>query len=179
MGLIPIYIGGVNTGLAKLAGELCEGFHAHPFNSPRYLHDVIIPSIAEGAEKAKRKEKSVVISVTAFTATTAEEENFARTQISFYASTPSYRSVMDFYGWGGIAEKLSTQAAKGEWADMPKLITDEMLNEFCLVTSPEKSARELKARYQGIADRLALYTPFVPGEKDEFWKQIVSEINLE
>ena len=52
---------------------------------------------------------------------------------------------MDFYGWGGIAEKLSAQAAKGEWADMPKLITDEMLNEFCLVTSLEKLARELKS----------------------------------
>jgi len=179
MGLIPIYIAGVNTGLAKLAGELCEGFHAHPFNSPRYLHDVILPSIAEGADKVKRKEKNVIISVTAFAATSTEEENFARTQISFYASTPSYRSVMDFYGWGGIAEKLSAHAAKGEWPEMPTLITDEMLNEFCLVTSPEKLADELKARYKGIADRLALYTPFVPGEKDEFWKKIVSEINRE
>jgi probable F420-dependent oxidoreductase len=28
-GLIPIYIAGVNTGLARLAGELCEGFHVH------------------------------------------------------------------------------------------------------------------------------------------------------
>jgi alkanesulfonate monooxygenase SsuD/methylene tetrahydromethanopterin reductase-like flavin-dependent oxidoreductase (luciferase family) len=63
--------------------------------------------------------------------------------------------------------------------EMSTLITDEMLNEFCLVTSPEKLAEELKARYKGIADRLALYTPFVPGERDEFWKRIVSEINLE
>src|SRR5512145_1037493 len=36
-GPIPIYIAGVNTGLAKLAGEVCEGFHAHPFHSVRYL----------------------------------------------------------------------------------------------------------------------------------------------
>jgi probable F420-dependent oxidoreductase len=178
-GLIPIYIAGVNTGLAKLAGELCEGFHVHPFNSPRYLHQVILPAIAEGADKAKRKGENVVISVTAFAATSAEEENFARTQISFYASTPSYRSVMDFYGWGGVAEKLSAHAAKGEWPEMPTLIADEMLNEFCLVTSPEKLAGELKVRYKGIADRLALYTPFVPGERDEFWKKIASEINPE
>src|SRR5512139_2806528 len=33
---IPIYIAGVNTGMARLAGELCEGFHAHPFHSLRY-----------------------------------------------------------------------------------------------------------------------------------------------
>ncbi|MCF6277601.1 MAG: LLM class flavin-dependent oxidoreductase, partial [Anaerolineales bacterium] len=39
---IPIYIAGVNTGLARLAGEVCDGFHAHPFNSPRYLREVLV-----------------------------------------------------------------------------------------------------------------------------------------
>ncbi len=82
---------------------------------------------------------------------------------------------MDFHGWGETAEKLSAHAAKGEWTEMPMLITDEMLNEFCLVTSPEKLADELKTRYDGIADRLTLYTPFVPGEKDEFWKRLATE----
>ena len=42
---------GVNTGLAKLAGELCDGFHAHPFNSPRYMREVILPAIEEGLKK--------------------------------------------------------------------------------------------------------------------------------
>jgi probable F420-dependent oxidoreductase len=52
---IPIYIAGVNTSLAKLAGELCEGFHVHPFHSVRYLREVILPAIEEGAEKEGRK----------------------------------------------------------------------------------------------------------------------------
>src|SRR5258706_13309654 len=46
---IPIYIAGVNTGLARLAGELCEGFHAHPFHSVSYLRDVILTTIEAGA----------------------------------------------------------------------------------------------------------------------------------
>ncbi|MCL4527863.1 MAG: TIGR03617 family F420-dependent LLM class oxidoreductase [Chloroflexi bacterium] len=174
---IPIFIAGVNTGLAKLAGELCEGFHVHPFNSPRYLKKIMLPAIDEGAKKANRRKQEVTVSVTAFVATSSEEENFARAQLSFYASTPSYRSVMDFHGWGEVAEKLSAHAAKGEWAEMPMLITDEMLNEFCLVTSPEKLASDLRTRYDGIADRLTLYTPFIPGEKDEFWKGLASSIN--
>gem|GEM_PF-367068 len=37
---IPIYIAGVNTGLAHLAGEVCDGFHAHPLTSARYLREV-------------------------------------------------------------------------------------------------------------------------------------------
>ncbi len=171
-GLIPIYIAGVNTGLAKLAGELCEGFHAHPFNSPRYLREVMLPAMEEGLQKSGRKREDISVSVTAFTATSPEEENFARAQLSFYASTPSYRAVMDFHGWGATAEKLSAHAAKGEWTEMPMLITDEMLNEFCLVTDESNLASALKERYNGIADRLTLYIPFVPGERDEFWKKL-------
>jgi len=52
------------------------------------------------------------------------------------------------------------------------LITDEMLNEFCLVTTQENLAADLKKRYDGIADRLTLYTPFVPKEKDDWWREL-------
>ena len=184
-GLIPIYIAGVNKGLAKLAGGICDGFHVHPFHSVRYLKEVMIPAIEEGAVKEGRKRKDVGVSVTAFVATTPEEMNFARAQISFYASTPSYRPVMDLHGWSDVAEKLSAHAAKGEWAEMPMLITDEMLSEFCLVTDESNLAGELKKRYAGpstgsgqrIADRLTLYTPFVPEERDEWWKRLAQQFN--
>lgn len=175
--LIPIYIAGVNTGLAKLAGELCEGFHAHPFNSTRYLKEVILPAIEEGLQKGSRKRSDIAVSVTAFVATSPEEEAFARMQIAFYASTPSYHAVMALHGWGETAEKLSGFAAKGEWAEMPMLITDEMLREFCLVTDEKNLASALKKRYEGIADRLTLYTPFVPGERDEWWRILTKQFN--
>ena len=167
---IPIYVAGVNTGLAKLAGELCEGFHAHPFHSVRYLKEVLIPAMEEGALKERRQREDISVSVTAFVATTPEEIDFARAQISFYASTPSYRPVMDLHGWSDVAERLSFHAAHGEWTEMPMLITDEMLDEFCLVTDDANLASDVKKRYDGIADRLTLYSPFVPGEKDEWWK---------
>lgn len=173
--LIPIYIAGVNTGLAQLAGELCEGFHVHPFHSVRYLGEVILPAIEEGTRKEGRKRDDVAVAITAFVATTPEELNFARAQISFYASTPSYRPVMDLHGWTEAAEMLSAHAARGEWAEMPVLITDEMLNEFCLVTEESGLAEQLKNRYDGIADRLSIYTPFVPREKDGWWKRLAGQ----
>ncbi|HEY5902301.1 MAG TPA: TIGR03617 family F420-dependent LLM class oxidoreductase, partial [Anaerolineales bacterium] len=74
---IPIYIAGVNRGLAHLAGELCEGFHAHPFHSLRYLNEVILPGIQEGARKAGRSRADVQVVAAAFIATTPEEANFA------------------------------------------------------------------------------------------------------
>ena len=174
---IPIYIAGVNTGLARLAGELCEGFHAHPFNSPRYMNEVILPALEEGLQKNGRTRKDITVSMTPFVATSPEEESFARMQIAFYASTPSYLSVMELHGWAETAQKLSGYAAKGEWAEMPMLITDEMLNEFCLITTQKSLTNDLKKRYDGIADRLTLYTPFVPNEKDEWWRELAGAFN--
>jgi probable F420-dependent oxidoreductase len=173
---IPIYIAGVNTGLATLAGELCDGFHVHPFHSVKYVRDVILPAMEEGRNKERRKREEVAVSVTAFVATTPEEMNFARAQIAFYASTPSYRSVMALHGWGDVAEKLSVHAARGEWMEMPMLVTDEMLGEFCLVTEEEHLADGLQKRYEGIADRLALYLPFIPGENEERWQKLTGAV---
>ncbi len=173
---IPIYIAGVNEGLAKLAGEMCEGFHVHPFHSVRYLREIILPAIEKGLGKDGRKREDLSVSVTAFVATSAEGQSFARSQIAFYASTPSYRAVMALHGWADVAERLSAHAAKGEWAEMPVLISDEMLREFCVATEEERLPAALKERYAGVVDRLTIYTPFVPGQRDEFWKRLVGEL---
>jgi probable F420-dependent oxidoreductase len=173
---IPIYIAGVNPGLAGLAGELCEGFIAHPFHSPRYLSEVIQPAIREGAARAGRKADDVAITVTAFVATSPQARESARSQLAFYASTPSYRAVMALHGWADVAEQLSAHAARSEWDQMPARITDEMLAEFCLLTDESQLAVALKQRYDGIADRLGLYSPFVPGEKDAVWKRLVEAL---
>ena len=49
-----IYIAGVNEYMCRLAGELCDGFHIHPFHSIKYLDDVVFPNIQRGFEKAGR-----------------------------------------------------------------------------------------------------------------------------
>ena len=173
---IPIYIAGVNTGLARLAGEAADGFVVHPFHSPRYLQEVILPAIELGAEKAGRSRSDVSISVTAFVVTTPEERLFARMQIAFYASTPSYRPVMALHGWERVAEQLSGLAARGQWDEMPALIDEEMLASFAVeVPSPELPAA-LAERYHGLADRLGLYMPFMPGERDAFWRDLLKKI---
>lgn len=170
---IPIFIAGVNTGLAQLAGEVSDGFHAHPFHSPGYLREVILPAIEKGLKKAQRQRSNVQISTTVFAVTTPDEEAFARAQIAFYASTPSYRSVMAHHGWGEVADKLSALARQGQWGEMVGLIDKQILETFALVSPPEELAGRLIARYKGLTDRLGLYLPFTPGQRDDFWKMIV------
>ena len=173
---IPIYIAGVNTGLAKLAGEVADGFHAHPLNSPRYLKEVIVPAIEDGASQAGRSRADVAVSVSVFVVTNSHEKHFMQQQISFYASTPSYRKVFALHGWDEIAERLSSLAGRGKWGEMPDLISDEILSTFAVVAEPEDVPIVLRERYEGLADRLGLYIPYVPGERDEFWSDLLKEL---
>jgi probable F420-dependent oxidoreductase len=170
---IPIYIAGVNAGMAGLAGEIADGFLIHPFNSPRYLREVILPAIKRGVKKTGREPGDVSLSVTSFVITNSEEREFARLQIAFYASTPSYRPVMALYGWDHVAETLSSLASRAKWAEMGGLISDEMLGEFATIATPEDLPAALLTRYSDIADRLTLYIPFIPGEKDPFWERLI------
>lgn len=173
---IPIYIAGVNTGMAKLAGEVADGFLVHPFHSPRYLREVILPALERGAVTAGRSREDIAVSVTAFSITDSEDKEFARQQISFYASTPSYRPVMELYEWGAVAEQLSTMASRKMWADMPGLINDRMLAEFATIATQKDLPAALLERYHDIANRITIYTPFVPSEKDSFWQNLIKEM---
>ena len=180
---IPIYIAGVNTRLACLAGELCEGFHVHPFHTPEYVRQIVKPAVAEGAEKESRTLEDVELATSVFVITGENEEAVEdqrekmRAQAAFYASTPTYRTVLEVHGWGDVGEKLGGLARDKKWDEMPKLITDEMLHTFAVEAAPDEVGPALKERYEGLIDRVGLYLPFTPGERDEFWRKAVETIN--
>ena len=173
---VPIYIAGVNTGLCRLAGEVADGMLAHPYHSVRYLQEVVRPAVAAGAARAGRDPALIHVAVTALVATTQDEAEFARSQIAFYGSTPSYRPVMALHGWGEVADQLRALARGGEWGEMGGRITDEMLHTFAVVAPEQELATTLRRRYAGLADRLSLYLPFSPGERDNFWRNLAAEL---
>src|SRR5512135_935574 len=62
---IPIFIAGVGEPLCRLAGEVADGFHVHPYHTRQYLSEMILPSIEQGARKADRDLKSIEIATLA------------------------------------------------------------------------------------------------------------------
>ncbi len=180
---IPIYIAGVNENICRLAGELCDGLHAHPFNSPKYLREFVMPHIDEGLAKSKRARKDFAIFTTAFAAIGKNDEEVARAregvrqQISFYASTRTYQVVLDTHGWGDVAARLNEKAAKGDWGAMAKEITDEMLDVYSVTGSVDNIAERIKARYAGLLDRVAFYTPYRLNIDRDGWRHLCQQFN--
>ena len=179
---IPIYIAGVNQRLCQLAGELCDGFHVHPFHTVAYLRERIRPWVAEGAEQAGRSVEDVVFSTTVFAIVGDTEQERAmrrqevRMQIAFYASTPSYRPVLEQHGWGEIGEQLGRLAVRKEWMAMPALISDEMVDTFAVTGTWEEIGPAIQERYGDLLQRATLYIPFKPGENDDGWRRLLASI---
>jgi probable F420-dependent oxidoreductase len=175
---IPIYIAAVNEYMCRLAGELCEGIHVHPFHSIRYLNESLLPEVRQGLAKGSRTRADLTLSSSAFviTGSTPEEidrvKDSVRMQIAFYASTRTYIRVLEAHGWGDTCVRLNEKAAKGDWAGMGREITDDMLDVFAVTAPPDEIAAKVRAKYDGLLDRVTFYVPFTTGD-DERWKRIV------
>ncbi len=176
-GGIPIYIAGVNTGLARLAGELCEGFHVHSFHTPRYLREVLMPAFAAGRERGSVRQP-LSLSCAVFVVTGADDEEveesklLTKSQIAFYASTPSYQPVLELHGWQDLAPKLNTLLRRNRWNELHELISDDMLEQFAVIAPPDELPYKLRERYNGLLDRAGFYLPFEPsdGSKQLIWQ---------
>jgi probable F420-dependent oxidoreductase len=179
---IPVYIAGVNPGLCRLAGEACEGFHVHPFHSPEYVRRVVLPAVEEGAAKAGRSTGEVELATSVFVITGESSEEAERqrermrAQLAFYASTPTYRVVLEVHGWERVGEELSKLAAAKKWEEMPKLVSDEMLAAFAVEAAPDELGAAVRERYEGLIGRVAFYLPFEPGENRAFWRAAVRSV---
>jgi probable F420-dependent oxidoreductase len=174
---VPVYVAGVNRGLCRLAGELADGFLVHPLHSVRYLREFVLPQITDGLEGAGRRREDIQIYVPVMIAPgenraeVAAAVERARGRIAFYASTPSYRPVLDILGYGDVADRLRQMVAARQTADLAAQVPDGVVEAIVVRGSYEEIGRELRARYTGLADRVASYWPFTPADRAG-WKRM-------
>jgi probable F420-dependent oxidoreductase len=164
--------------MCRLTGELADGFHLHPFHSIKYVRETVLPNIEAGAAKAGRKREDVTLATTAFVIMGKDRDEIERAkapvrqQISFYASTRTYIGVLEAHGWGETCYRLNEKAAKGDWAGMASLITDEMLEVFAVQVTYDEIPDLLRRKYAGVIDRLGFYTAMRPGD-DALWSRLI------
>ena len=174
-----VFLAAVGEAMTELCGEVADGMHTHAFTTPRYIAEVSLPALQRGIEKAGRTRADVEICCPAFVVTGTTEEEMAaaatamRRQISFYGSTPAYRGVLDVHGWGDLQLELRTLSMRGEWEAMGDLITDDILETFAVVEPLDRVAAAVRARYEGVVDRIMMG---LPNATDEQAAQVLTEL---
>src|SRR5438874_642542 len=63
---IPIFIAGVNQYMCRMAGEVCDGLHVHPFHTPRYLPEYVHPAVDDGWRASGRTRQNFTYATAAF-----------------------------------------------------------------------------------------------------------------
>jgi probable F420-dependent oxidoreductase len=160
---VPVYIAGVGPYLSRLAGEICQGFHVHPFHTIRYLDEVVIPGITNGAEATGRGLEDVARVTTVFVMTGANDSEIeqamepVRQQISFYASTPSYQPVLAANQWE-FGEELIAMSKRGQWVEMASLVPDEAVLEVGVAAPIDRLGDAIRERYGDRVQRVGFYT---------------------
>ena len=93
------------------------------------------------------------------------------------APDPVPGTVLEVHGLEEAGERLGKLARDKKWGEMSGLVTDEMLRTFAVEAAPDEIGPALRDRYEGLIERVALYLPFVPGERDDLWRATISALH--
>jgi probable F420-dependent oxidoreductase len=163
---IPIYVAGVNAYMCRMAGEVCDGLHVHPFHTTKYLREFVQPSVNEGLKTSGHSREDFSYATACFVivgdteSERAENAAAVRQQIAFYASTRTYEPVLAAHGWEAAGPELHRKSLEGDWKGMARLVNDEMLDAVAVSGTYETIGKQLRERYAGLLDRIALYQPY-------------------
>jgi probable F420-dependent oxidoreductase len=176
----PIYLGGFGPKMVEAAGEVADGFIAHPFSSRRSLLEETLPALERGLARAGRGREDLKIICATIVVTADDEDSFVRVkeavrgQLAFYGSTPIYRSTLDRHGLGELHVELNRLSKRGRWNEMAGLIDDSLLEEIAVVGPPAEIAGAIAARLDGIADAVSLTNNRAPDPGH--WAGVVADL---
>jgi probable F420-dependent oxidoreductase len=180
---IPIFVAAVNPFMCGVAGEHCDGMHVHPFNSPKYLREIVQPAVNAGLAKSGRNRPDFTYATSSFVVVgdtpeeRSEQAQMVKQQIAFYGSTRTYQPVLECHGWGDVTAKLHRKSIEGDWKGMADLITDEMLDAYAVTAPYDRLKAAMEARYAGLLDRTALYQPYPPRQDDPRLPALIKSFN--
>jgi len=174
-----IYNGAVNAYNSRVAGQVTDGVMLHSLTSGDYVRQVIKPNLEKGAEQGGRAPAQAKISGGGFIITGPNKssiqamEGEVRRRISFYASTRTYFPVLECHGFTEIGQQLHEMSLEGRWAEMAELVSDDMLDAFCVRGEYDEVAGKFLERYGDLIDEVSFSPHTAEPMEDAQLKKII------
>jgi probable F420-dependent oxidoreductase len=157
-----VLLAAVGTAMTQVAAEVADGLLVHSYTTRRYLSEVTIPTLNAALQQAGRSRDDFEVKYPPFVVTGSNPEEMeaearaTKERIAFYASTPTYRPVLELHGWGDLQRDLNKLARAGEWKAMGQLIDDEILRAFAVVAPTSELPAALAQWLGGMVDRTSI-----------------------
>lgn len=165
---IPIHLAAVGPKMVELAAEFADGIILHTFTNKKYLETVTYPAIQRGLEKSGRTMDDLEISIPLFMVMGDTDEELlvqrdkVAAQIAFYASTPSYRPVLEAIGLGELQPDLTAFSKSGDWARAIEILPDDIVDQFAIQGRPEDMPALARTRLGDTVGRTSSYYGWPP-----------------
>jgi probable F420-dependent oxidoreductase len=165
--LPPIAMAAVGPLMLKTAARVADSVRLHSFATRKYVDEVVRPLLATELVANGKSFEHFEMTGGGFIATGPDEKAVreaaekVRYRVAFYGSTPAYRGVFDQHGIGDLGIKLNAMSRQGQWNDMARQVSDDVLDLFVARAPYEGLAEAVQQRYGGIVD--AVSVDFVAG----------------
>ncbi len=144
---IPIYVGAMQEGMCRMAGDVADGLMPHSICSPSWIKEVMLPNVNKGLTRSGRKREDfdfcACISV-AITNDRRQGIHDYKDTIAFSAVTRLYQPIFDWHGFGKEAANIrDIFLNKGYCPEVIEAVPDEMVEAFAVVGSVDEVRRRV------------------------------------
>jgi len=136
---------------------VADGVLGHPMTSPAWVREVVRPAVDKGAGAAGRDPSEVNVStgvVLQMSDDRDEARREAALQVAFYATTRTYRPVLELHGFDDLVDPLRVAFAGRDYAEMARLALP--MADVLAVYGTADECREKLAGFDGLVDRIIL-----------------------
>lgn len=163
---VPLYIAAVGAKMTELGGELADGLMMYMIPLSRMPR--MLAARDRGAEKGGRQGPDVEINVALHTFLTddlAMAREKARETLTYWLALPAYNQSIRESGFEAEADRILAAFNENDQKRLRAGITDEIIDQFCLVGPADRCRDRLEAfRSAGVDVPLLMIDPAKPGE---------------
>ncbi|MCH7740254.1 MAG: TIGR03617 family F420-dependent LLM class oxidoreductase [Chloroflexi bacterium] len=156
-----IFLAAVGPAMTRVAGRVADGLLPHSFTTGKYVREVTLPNLEQGAREAGRDVSDIEIAAGGMMALAESEDELEaqlrdlRSRVAFYGSTRTYAPVFAAHGQEDLGRQLHEMSVTNRWDEMPDAVPVDVVREFVTAGTWDSMPGEIERRL-GYASRVSI-----------------------
>ena len=142
-------VAAVGPVMLKVAAEESDDVKLHSFCTRKYLSRASCPRRRGPGRRRAARARAFEISGGGFVVTGKDDEavaklfDWVRYRVAFYGSTQAYWPVFEVHGLGDLGRKLNAMTRAGQWNQMAREVSDDVVHLFSAVGRHDQIAKAI------------------------------------
>ena len=160
---IDLWVAGVNERMVGSAGLVADALVGHPIAPRKWHREKTLPWLRAAEARAEREAGSCRLVPYVLVSINEDREQAmrdAKSQIGFYYTVSVYRTILDHFGLGDVADACRKALATYDLKAMADAIPDDLVDDIAIACPPDEALQRLE-QWNDLTDEVLLYAPQV------------------